>query len=123
MTAPTTAITPAPPVCIEWAPFIVNDGVDQSAILQAAQDVHVNLLRRQKGFMKRELFRGADGQWVDLVYWASEDDALRAVGDAAQSASCLAYFALMRGIDHDDLGKGIAHFRRMAKWDPTTGAA
>ena len=58
-------------VVIEWAPFEVREGVSDEELMQASERVQSEFLIKQKGYIKRELFRGEDNQWVDLVYWAS----------------------------------------------------
>ena len=37
-------------------------------------------LRRHPGYLGRELLEDDNGQWVDLVRWATMDDALAAAG-------------------------------------------
>lgn len=104
-------------VVIEWAPFIVKQGVSEASLLSASSAVQMQFLEKQKGFIKRELFKGEGKRWVDLVYWESDQDARRAVVDAAHSSTCLAYFAMMESIDQDDLGKGVSHYKQMLSWN------
>lgn len=95
---------------IEWAPFTLKDGVAEEALLNASEALQTDFLARQEGFVRRELMRGADGGWVDLVYWHDEETASRAGAAAMESPVCHRYFALMVGADHADPGAGVSHF-------------
>lgn len=103
-------------VTVEWAPFEVADGVSEETLLQASERVHNEFLVKQKGFIKRELLKGDNDLWVDVVYWASKEDAQLAIEDAANSQACGGYFELMTGVDHDNLGEGVSHFSRIGEW-------
>lgn len=109
--------TPDTDVVIEWAPFTLKDGISEKTLLQASNAVQKAFLEKQRGYIRRELFKGEDKQWVDLVYWESNEDAQRAIQGAAESAMCLSYFEMMASIDQDDLGKGVSHYQRMALWE------
>ncbi len=101
---------------IEWAPFVVADGVDDEELLAASEQLQKGFLENQKGFLKRELLKGKDNHWVDLVYWASEEDAQQAMENAATSPVCMTYFSLMVAADHTDPSAGVFHYRKMADW-------
>jgi len=49
-------------------------GVEESAFLQAADAVMPDA-RAMSGFIRREVLKGADGQWVDIIHWESLADA------------------------------------------------
>jgi hypothetical protein len=98
---------------IEWAPFRLADGVTDAALLEASETLQRDFLQHQAGFVRRELLRGADGQWVDLVYW-EDQTAADAVLDAVRSSPiCHAYFHLMAGADAADPGAGVLHLHRV----------
>jgi len=101
-------------VTIEWAPFKLGDGVDEARLLRASEGLQTGFLAEQPGFIQRELLKGQDGQWVDLVHWESEEAAARAMEQAANSPVCLEYFKLMVGANGGaDPGEGLLHFRRV----------
>jgi hypothetical protein len=101
-------------VTIEWAPFKLADAVDESRLLRAADAIQADFLAKQPGFIRRELLRGQDGQWVDLIYWESEEAAARAMQHVESSAVCLEYFQLMVGANGGaEPGEGLLHFRRV----------
>ena len=105
-------------VTIEWAPFKLADAVDEARLLRASDGLQTEFLARQPGFIRRELLKGQNGQWVDLVYWESEDAAGRAMQDAMNSPVCLEYFRLMVGVNGGaDPGEGLLHFRQVKTYD------
>lgn len=57
-------------------------------------------LDRQAGFLRRELLRGTQGQWFDLVYWASRSAAEEAIRNAASN--------------HAEPGAGVLQLDRVA---------
>ncbi len=62
---------------VEAALFRLRPGTDRVAFLTAAEAVTIDL-RRMPGYLDRELSEGDDGRWLDLVHWASMDEARRA---------------------------------------------
>lgn len=107
--------SPADTVVVEWAPFRLLPGIDDSVLLQAADDIQDAFLRQQPGFVCRELLRGTDGEWIDLVHWRDAEAAQAAMARAAESPVCHTYFALM-GADCDSAGAGVLHLRRMRSY-------
>ena len=105
-------------VVIEWAPFRAASGVSDAALLAESDALQRGFLVGQRGFVRRELLRGEDGQWIDLVYWedqASADEAMRA---ANASPACSRYFQLMAGADLPDFGGSVMHLRRVRTYTP-----
>jgi hypothetical protein len=103
-------------VVIEWAPFKLAPGVTEEELAAASRDLQQKFLATQRGFLRRELLRGKNGDWVDLLHWADQaaaDDAMKAAGE---SAICLAYFHLMAGADSQEAGNGVLHFARVASY-------
>jgi hypothetical protein len=52
---------------VEWAPFRMKLGVDETALLRSSEELQMQFLAKQRGFIRRELLRGGDGNYVDLV--------------------------------------------------------
>jgi len=98
---------------VEWAPFRLAPGTDETALLEASEALQRDFLRHQPGFVRRELLRDADGQWVDLVVWKDHPSAMAAMSAAGSSAACHAYFHLMEGGDNMDAGTGVLHLHRV----------
>jgi hypothetical protein len=101
---------------IEWAPFRLAPGVSEATLLDASERLQREFLERRQGFVRRELLRGADGQWVDLLYWSDEDSANAVMADISTSPACQAYFSLMVGADVMDAGAGVLHLHRVRSY-------
>lgn len=103
-------------ITVEWAPFRVRPGVSEDDLRAASAALQSDFLARQPGFLRRELLRGDDGGYVDVVWWESPA-AAKAIMDAiAGSPACARYFALMAG-DLSDPAAGVSHFARLASYD------
>ncbi len=98
---------------VEWAPFRLGAGVSEDALLAASESLQRDFLQHQPGFLRRELLRGADGQWVDLVLWRDQGAADAVVAAIGASPACQAYFQLLDGADTADPGAGVLHLRRV----------
>jgi hypothetical protein len=101
---------------IELAPFRLAAGVSEAELLAASEGLQSSFLARQPGFLRRELLRGPDGGWLDLVYWRDRRSAEDAVRAAAESPVCHLYFKLMAGEAEVNAGDGIQHFERAASY-------
>jgi hypothetical protein len=107
------SIAPAEGAVVEWAPFRLAPGTEEAALLESAEAVQRDFLQHQPGFVRRELLRAADGQWVDLLVWSDEPSAMAAMSAAGSSPACQAYFHLMVGGDSMDASSGVLHLHRV----------
>jgi hypothetical protein len=98
---------------VEWAAFTLAPGVKEDDLLNASARLQDEFLSHQKGFIRRELLRGTDGKWADLVYWESAEDANAIVEAAFKSPVCLNYFKLMVAPEPDKPDGGVLHFERI----------
>jgi hypothetical protein len=98
---------------VEWAPFTLAAGVDEAALIEASNALQTDFLSKQRGFVRRDLLKGRDNQWVDIVYWSSRQEADQASKNAANSPACHQYFSLMAGTNHDDPSGGVLHFEQV----------
>lgn len=96
---------------IEFAPFRLAAGVDEATLLRASATLQREFLERQPGYLRRELVRGANGDWADLVLWRDQEAADAAMQAAHGSGVCLEYFRLLEGTAHADPGAGVVHYR------------
>ena len=71
---------------LEVVLFKLKPGADAAAFLAASEAVMPDL-RTMRGFIRRELFKDAEGRWMDTVHWHSLDDAQRAA-EVFLSLSC-----------------------------------
>ncbi len=99
---------------IEWASFTVAQNVSDEKFIKAAEVLETDFLNNQNGYIRRELLKGQCNQWADLVYWASPDDAKKAIKAANSNEICSQYFSLM--VDVENANTGISHYKQIASW-------
>lgn len=63
---------------VEIAQFKLVAGVSEEDFLQEAEAAQKNFLEKQSGYIDRELLKGKDGQWVDILHWNSMEEAQKA---------------------------------------------
>jgi hypothetical protein len=98
---------------VEWAPFRLKPGVDDETLIERSERLQQEFLSRQQGFVRRELLKGDDGGWVDLVYWADQASADAIMSALGNSDAASAYFAVMIGADPADPSGGVSHFQQV----------
>lgn len=97
---------------LEWAPFRLKDGLGEGELLAASDALQRDFLVAQDGFVRRELVHKGEGEYVDLVWWTSQEAAEAAMKRAAGSTACSTYFSIMT-TDAADPGAGVLHFRSL----------
>jgi hypothetical protein len=100
---------------IEWAPFKTRAGVDEGTVLRLSESLQKEFLAKQRGYEKRELLRAGDGEYIDVVWWASMEDAEAAAKHVSESPTCNAYFGAM-DFDPNDPASHPSHFRIVRKY-------
>jgi hypothetical protein len=104
------------PIVVEWAPFRLAPGADEAALLEASDALQRRFLERQPGYLRRELLRGTDGQWADLVFWADAESVKSAMQAIDGSAECQRYFSFMLPSDPSDPTGGMLHLQRVCAY-------
>lgn len=102
---------------VEWAPFETGEGVDEAALIAASDEFQKNFVSQQPGFIKRELLKGADGHWVDLIYWQSKHDAEQVMQSAGDNEAVRKFFQLMKAADPENPGQGVSHFEHKKTYE------
>ncbi len=87
-----------------WAPIELADGVDEDTLLQASENFQDNFVSKQKGFISRQLLKGQDGKWVDLVFWEGKENVEQLLKNEESSTVCHEFFKLMKVEDPNDPG-------------------
>lgn len=101
---------------IEWAPFRLADGVTEQELMAASETLQREFVARQRGFIRRELLRGPDGQWADLVHWEDQRAAHDVFAAAMESPVCAEYFKLMVMPEGGDPAAGVLHLHRVREY-------
>lgn len=78
---------------VETAWFRTKAGVSEEEFVAASNQAHDGYLAKCKGFVSRELLKGADGQWVDVVHFETAADADAAAQAFPKSPSAKAFEA------------------------------
>lgn len=81
---------------IEYVTFSLIPGADEAAFLAAARKTEA-LVRRQPGFLSRQLSRGTDGRWTDAVTWANLAEAEAAPQAVMADPDFAPFMALIDG--------------------------
>ncbi|CAA9237720.1 MAG: hypothetical protein AVDCRST_MAG20-1568 [uncultured Acidimicrobiales bacterium] len=79
---------------IELTTFRPAAGTSEAELLEADRLVQTRFAPHQRGFLRRTTARAADGGWLVVVLWASQDEAEAAAGRAATDAHACAFVAL-----------------------------
>ena len=61
--------------------YKLAEGVSEEHLLKVAHEVLESWMGKLPGFVKWEIHRNSDGDYTDIVYWESEDDAKSAQAD------------------------------------------
>jgi heme-degrading monooxygenase HmoA len=97
---------------VELAQFKLADGVDEQSFLRAADAVQEDFLRKQDGYIDRELLKGEDNQWLDILHWSSLEEAQQASEAMLQAPSAAGF---MQAIDPTSVK--MMHLETVKAWD------
>lgn len=92
---------------IEFAPFTLVEGTDESTLVAASDALHAEFLSQQKGFLRRDLVKIADGKWADIAYWENRESVEQAMQKAPDNPAALRYFQLMVDTGENDSSAAI----------------
>ncbi|VAW03162.1 hypothetical protein MNBD_ALPHA07-921 [hydrothermal vent metagenome] len=101
---------------VEWAPFIKAAGVDDQALIEAADEVNSEFLSMQPGFISRELVRKSETEYADIIHWRTTADAESASEKVLNCAPCGEYFALMDMEASATSGAGFSYYEVLKSW-------
>ena len=79
-------------------------GAEERAFLKTSSAL-MSELARLKGYIKRELHKGENGRWRDIVYWQSRKDADQSEFDIPNIPACVKCIGMM---NHADMT--VTHF-------------
>ncbi|MDW7732630.1 MAG: hypothetical protein SCH66_09415 [Methanolobus sp.] len=98
-------------MAVEIVRFRLAKEVNEDDFLRAS-NIMMKELVLLDGFLSRELLKGDDGTWMDLLHWKSMDAALKAAEDVLNLPLCLEYFKLM-----DEASMEMSHYLLDQKFD------
>jgi hypothetical protein len=94
---------------VEFARFIIKEGVTDAEVIERSQIFEDHFLLKQSGYMKRELLHIKGRAWADIVYWANSEEAEKALLASQKNPACGAYFSMMEQVDPQNPDCGIIH--------------
>jgi len=103
-------------IAVEWAPFIINEGISDQQLIAAADQVNSLFLAKQAGFIKRELIKKSATEYADIIHWQTKADAVSAGEKVFNCAECNEYFKLMNMEASAKAGSGFSHYEILKKW-------
>ena len=80
---------------LEIAIYKTNDGVSDADFIKTGVEMEANFAKKQKGFIKRTFAKSEIGEWVDVIYWETMDDAMKASEVAMKSPVCAPMFGII----------------------------
>ncbi len=93
---------------VEIAQIKLRPDVTDATFIVAFQRFVDCFVRRQPGFLKCELLKKGDRQFLDVVHWATRSDAVSAFERSAENDACLAFFELLE-VDESDASSGVEY--------------
>lgn len=75
---------------VELVQFKLKDGIDEDTLLTVTKE-NMEFVRKQNGYIGRELVKGPDGLWIDIVHWKSLSEAQEAEKKFYESTDCQNY--------------------------------
>ena len=97
---------------VEITQFKLVDGIAEEAFLQDAENVQKGFLEKQAGYAgTRQLLKGQEGEWFDIVHWKSLEDAQKAQEAAVGSETCTPMF---QKIDPSSIK--MLHLEQIKNW-------
>ena len=79
---------------LELAQYKIKDGVDEESLLKASEGIMEDV-RKASGFVCRDLVKGTNGLWIDVVYWNSLSEAQDFAKKFMEHPSCLKYIQMI----------------------------
>lgn len=96
---------------VEVSQFRLVPDTDEERFLEASEETQSGLLADQPGFVSRELLRGDDGRWMDIVRFDSLENAQAAFQAFAGHPSVQAFEKML------DLGDvTMSHWSQVRSW-------
>lgn len=102
---------------VQLAPIRLNPGVDEQTLLDASDAFQRNFVNKQWGILKRSLLKGKDGNFADLVFFESKDDADRVAQLEATSQECVEFFKIMQPPDESLPDMGVLSFEHVKTYE------
>ncbi|MDH5446593.1 MAG: hypothetical protein OEY52_13655 [Gammaproteobacteria bacterium] len=86
------------------APIKLAQGKTEADLLAASNRFQEEFAGQQAGILRRELVRKSENEYLDIIQFRSEEDALDVIEKEKQSTACHDFFAVMdmSGVESSD---------------------
>jgi len=98
---------------VQLAPIELKEGIDEKTLIEASDTFQANFVNKQNGIISRKLLKGKDGNYVDLVFFESKEDAERVAKIEETSSECLEFFKIMKTPDESLPDMGVLSFEHI----------
>lgn len=90
---------------LEIVTYKIKDGANDADFLKVAAEMEKHFAKKQRGFIKRTFAKTEGNEWVDVIYWKTMDDAMKASEAAMKSPVCAPMFGML-----DEASVKMSHF-------------
>jgi len=98
-------------IIVEVAKFKLNEGLNDQAFIAEGEKVQEAFLNNQNGYLDRELLKDENGQWFDILHWASMEEAQTAARIMMQESECQPFVQMI-----DPQSIQMLHMVRQRSW-------
>lgn len=102
---------------IQLAPIKLKQGINENTLLEASEAFQVHFVNKQKGIIRRVLLKEKDGNYADLVFFESKEDADRVAKIEVTSQECLEFFKIMEAPDESLPDMGVLSFEHIKTYE------
>ena len=92
--------------------FRLRECITEHSFLDAYEAMEKDFFRTAGGYIKRELVKTNDSEWIDIVHWESMQAARQAAEDAALNTTCMSCFKMI-----DEQTIKISHSRLVRSYN------
>lgn len=96
---------------IEIAQFKLKTDVNEMEFLVESEKVTNAFLKKQKGFIDRELIKNNNDEWIDILHWKSMEDALSAAKNIMNDPSTSAFGEML-----EPSSIKMEHYNQVSIW-------
>lgn len=95
---------------LEIAIYKIKNGISDADFIKESTAMEDGFIKKQKGFIKRTFAKSESGEWVDVIYWGTMADAMKASEAAMKSTVCAPMFGML-----DEASVKMHHFEILSQ--------
>lgn len=82
-------------IIVQVTLFRLNEGVTDDSFISVAEKMQLSFLKKQAGFIKRDLLKDEAGNWFDMIHWTNMETAKATAKRIMQSSKCRPFIELI----------------------------